>query len=158
MWILVCASQLVGDSPISSYVIGVFDDKARADRLRRNLQESCDSEANEFIWRGFYEVIPMPKINEVTEEYQRFDKPDDKESLILRNKIEELLIEKMGYFKEYQDARDNADSYEEAESSIMRIISEIEKLKNEIYKIRITHDNQNNNKKTNQMHTVDRGE
>jgi hypothetical protein len=65
MWIVVNIGCI--ECGVSSNIVGVFDDKARAEAV-------ADKCRDEFEWResgqNDFEVFPMPPVNVIHEEYQ----------------------------------------------------------------------------------------
>ena len=66
MWIVVNIGCI--ECGVSSNIVGVFDDEARA-------KEIADKFDKDFDWRqggqNSFEVFPMPTINEIAEEYRK---------------------------------------------------------------------------------------
>jgi hypothetical protein len=65
MWVVVNIGCI--ECGVSSNIVGVFDDEARANAVAEKLYA-------EMGWReggqNGYEVFPMPPVNEITEEYR----------------------------------------------------------------------------------------
>lgn len=65
MWIVVNIGCI--ECGVSSNVVGVFDDEARANAVAEEFRDK-------FSWRehgqNLFEVFPMPAVNEIAEEYR----------------------------------------------------------------------------------------